>query len=305
VNESSTDDADSRDLVFMCADTGAVVAVTYTAAERPALTRAVMFLASGATAWIDGAGTGGTRATFAVRDHGSAGQFDLRLSALARLVAGAGQLVSGKTATGPGVPASLELTFEPASQRLPLGPEPAPPGQVTLVRGSGSLAIGSVIHRVTGSAWSAAGPGAGPGGQADCRALAVFQDGSALFTATGAGPAGPAGPVAALVHNTRIRAAAVRDFTVRDTGHGRPGQRVSWAGEGRSRGGADGTIRDPGQQLVVTRPDPTGPGWLSWSCAPFVFVRSGVTGLGLVERRTRLATPVTEAEPAGELPDPY
>jgi hypothetical protein len=305
VNESSPDDADGRDLVFMCADTGAVVAVTYTAAERPVLTRAVMFLASGETVWIDGSSTSGTRATFAVRDRGSAGQFDLRLSALARLVTSPGQLVSGGTAAGPGVPAGLELTFESASQRLPLGPGPTPPGQVTLVRGTGSLAVGSVIHRVAGSAWSAAGPGADPGGQAEWRAQAVFQDGSAVYTATSTGPADPAGPVAALVHNTRIRAAAVHDFTVRDAEHGRPGQRVSWAGDSRSPAAAGGRIRDPGQQLVVTRPDPAGPGWLSWSCSPFVFVRSGVTGLGLLERRTRLATPVTEAEPADELPAPY
>jgi hypothetical protein len=121
----------------------------------------------------------------------------------------------------------------------------------------------------------------------------------------GTGPADAAGPVAALVHNTRIRATAVRDFTVLDAERGRPGRRVSWAGDGRSPAGAAGKIRDRGQQLVVTHPDPAGSGWLSWGCAPFVFVRSGVTGLGLVERRTRLATPVTAAEPADELPDPY
>ena len=43
-----------RELVFMCADTGAVIGLGYAEGRRPALTRAVVFLASGETLWADG-----------------------------------------------------------------------------------------------------------------------------------------------------------------------------------------------------------------------------------------------------------
>jgi hypothetical protein len=291
-----------RELVFMCADTGAVVALAYPGGKRPALSRAVVFLASGDTLWIDGAPDDGSPGMLAVRDRGSASQYDLRLSARAALLTGPGDLAGGDAVPGRRVPVGLELAFEPASQELALGAGTPETGRVALVRGVGSLAVGSVIHRVIGSAWSSAGPGGGPGGLADCRARAVFQDGSALYVASGTGTAGL---VAALVRNTQIRATAVRDFTVRGAEHGRPGRTVSWAGDGRAPAGAAAEIRDPRQQVTVTHPDPAGLGRLSWSCTPFVFVRSGVTGLGLVERRVRLAAAVTAAELPGELPDPY
>ena len=305
VNDSAADAGDWRDLVFMCADTGAVVAVSYPAEKRAALVRAVVFLASGDTLWFDGAHDGGTRATLTAPDGGFAGRHALRLSAQARLLTGPGYLASGEIAAGPRVPVGLELDLEPASRQLALGSATPPPGQVALVKCAGSLAVGSVVRRVVGAAWASAGPDGGPGGRADSRARAVFQDGSALYVATGAGQVADAGPVAALVHNSGIRAAGVRDFRVRGGERGQPGRGLSWAGDGRSPAGARAEIRDPRQQLIVTRPDPAGSGWLSWGCAPFVFVRSGVTGLGLVERRTRLATAVTAAEPAAELPDPF
>lgn len=287
----------------MCADTGAVVSLRYTEGKRPALTRAVIFLSSGETLWIGGEPDGGSRMTFAVRDRGTAGQYDLRLSAPGALLPGPADLAGAGSPAGRRLPVGLELTVEPASARLALG-QPAPAaGQVTLVTGSGSLAVGSVIHRVAGSGWSAAGPGGAPGATAGCRAQAVFQDGSALYVAGDTAPGGV--PVAALVRNTQIRTASVRDFTVREAERGQTGRAVAWSADGRSPAGATGQLRDPRQQVTVTREDPSGPGWLSWGCAPFVFVRSGVTGLGLVERQARLATVVTVAEPAEELPDPF
>jgi hypothetical protein len=309
VSDSSSDSAACRELVFMCADTGAVVSLGYTEGKRPALTWAVVFLSSGETLWIGGGPDVGSRTTLAVRDRGTAGQYDLRLSAQGALLTGAAGLAgpadpaSPEPLAGRRLPVGLELTVEPASALLALG-QPAPAaGHVTLVSGTGSLAVGSVIHRVAGSGWSAAGPGGGPGAAASCRAQAVFQDGSALYVAgdTAAGDI----PIAALVRNTQIRTASVRDFTVREAERGRPGRVVAWAADGRSPAGAAGQLRDPRQQVTVTRQDPAGQGWLSWSCAPFVFVRSGVTGLGLVERRARLATAVTVAEPVRELPDPF
>jgi hypothetical protein len=271
-----------RDLVFLCADTGTVVAVTYTGDRRPTLARAVVFLTSGETFWVDGGAAG---AALAVRDRGPGGRYDLRLSARAEPVTAPGHLVGDETAAaGPRVPVGIELAFEPASQQLTLEPG----ARVMLLRGSGSLAVGSVIHRVEGSAWSAAGPG----GPVDYRARAVFQDGSALHVA-----AASPGPVAALVHNTQIRAVTVGDVTVRGAESGRLGRTVSWLGDGRSPARATAEIRDAEQQLTVV-----GAGPLSWSCAPFVFVRSGITGLGLVEQRTRHDA---TAEPAAGLPDPF
>lgn len=285
-----------RDLVFLCADTGAVVAVSWTGDDRPVLERAVVFLPSGQVLWVDPALGGGSRTALALPGRGSGGRYGLRLSAQARRPGAPGRPIDGETTTGPYVPVGIDIAFEPASQHLVLESGASSAERVALLRGTGSVAVGSVIHRVEGSAWSSAGSG----GPADCRARAVFQDGSALFAA-----AAPSGPVAALVHNGRIRAVAVRDFAVRGAESDRLGRTVSWAVDGRSPAGATAQIRDPEQQVTVMSPDPAGRDRPAWSCAPFVFVRSGVSGLGLVERRTRLATAAPAAEPAVELPDPF
>lgn len=300
----TTGGADWRELAFLCADTGAVVAVSYLAGKRPTLTRAVVFLASGDILWIGGPFGGGSPEPLAVRERGTSGQYDLRLSARASLLSGPATLADGEAVAGPRVPVGIELTLEPASRRLALGQGTPAAVAVTLLRGGGSLAAGSVIHRVEGSGWSAAGPDGEPGGLAGSRARAVFQDGSALYVAGGpvVDGTGADGPVlAALVHNTRIRATRVRDFAMRPAGGGRPARTVSWAADGRSPAGASAEIRDLRQRVTVTCPDPAGTGGAAWSLAPFVFVRSGVTGLGLVEQRDRLAAGAA----AEELPDPF
>ena len=338
----------------MCADTGTVVALHFAAPSfgapsfgaplfgagpRVTLIRAAVFLASGGTLLMDGESGEGTVSSLVVREHGSGRQYDLRLSASAALLTGPADLAGGEAPAGRRVPVSVQLALEPASQRLALeaaaGPgTPAGASYLTLLRGTGSLAAGSVIHSVQGTAWLTAeadgaieadgtggssraggvaeadGADVGPGGRAGFRARAVFQDGSALYVARVIGPTAAAGPataaVAALVHNTNLRATAIRDFTAPEPGRGRIGGPVSWAAAGRSPAGATAQIRDPQQQLTV-RPDPAGPGGWSWSCAPFVFVRSGVTGLGLVERWDQRATTAatTADKAADELPDPY
>lgn len=325
VSDSSSNGAACRELVFICADSGAVVTIDHTTGRRPALVRAVAFLASGETVWADGAG-GGSRATFTVEDRGSSGQYDLRLSVQGALLPGPADLAGGEAVAGRRVPVGLELTLEPASARLVIGPGQANSGgHVTMVRGTGLLAVGSVIRRLLGTGWSAGGADGGPGAAAGCRARAVFQDSSGLYVAgeaaaatAGHGPAGAAAsgtepggtatdaaPVAALVRNTQIRAAAVREVAVGGTERGLPGRTVSWAANGRSPAAATGKIRDPQQRVTVTTLDPSGAGRLSWSCAPFVFVRSGVTGLGVVELRAVPGAPGTAAEPVDELPDPF
>jgi hypothetical protein len=301
VSHSSSDGAAGRELVFMCADTGAVIDLSYTAGSRPALARALVFLASGETLWADGGPESGSRATLTVRERGAAGQYDLRLSVQGALLPGAADLTADGPVAGRRVPVGLELTVEPASARLTLGAAAAPEGQVTLLRGTGSLAVGSVIRRLELAGWSATGKDGGPGAAAGVRARAVFQDGSALYAVGETADRS----VAALVRNTQIGVAAIGAVTVRGEERGRPGRTVSWTGDDRSPASASGRIRDPRQRVAVTSADPSGAGLQSWSCAPFVFVRSGVTGLGLVERRAALATPAPVAEADGELPDPF
>jgi hypothetical protein len=305
VSEPGDDEVISRELVFMCADTGAVITLSFIDGKRTTLARAVVFLASGDTLWIDGTAGPGTGSPLAVQERSAGGQYDLRVSAQATLLSGPADPLSGEPAPGRPIPLGLDLSLESASQLLALGPA----DQVSLLRGTGSLAADSVIRPVAGTGWLSAGPGGGPGGQAGGRARAVFQDGSALYvageTGDGTGNDTADGPVAALVRNAHIRPARVRDLTMREARHGQAGRTVSWATAGRSPAAASAEIRDSQQQLMVKRPDAGGLGWRSWRCAPYVFVRSGVTGLGLVERRDRLAAAAGAAEPSSELPNPY
>ena len=301
MSHSSSVDAGFRELVFMCADTGAVVGLSYAAGRRAALARAMVFLPSGETLWADGGPESGSRASLTVRDRGPAGQCDLRLSVQGALLPGPADLAADEPVAGRRMPVGLELALEPASALLALGPAAAPAGQVTLVRGTGSLAVGSVIRRLGGTGWSATGKDGGPGAAAGVRARAVFQDGSALYVTGETAD----GSVAAFTRNAQIRAAAIGDVTVRGGERGLPGRTVSWAGDGRGPAGASGEIRDPRQRVTVTAADQLDDGWPSWSCAPFVFVRSGVTGLGLVERRAVLAAPVPVADAGEEAPDPF
>jgi hypothetical protein len=341
----------------MCADSGAVIALSYADGRRPVLTRAVVFLASGETLWADGGPGGGSRAGLTVRERGAGGQCELRLSVQGALLPGPAELADPADMADPArltvdaavavrrVPLGLELTLEPASARLAFGQAGDGQRDVTLVRGTGSLSAGSVIRRVDGSGWWTAGPGGGPGAAAGGRAFAAFQDGSALYvaggmltgsvtegrgmTGTGAvmepsavgavdggnttqedgGSTTQDAPVAALVRNSQIRAVALGDITVRGSERGLPGRAVSWASNGHSPAGAaaraTGEIRDPRQRVTVTSKDTGGEGLVAWSCAPFVFVRSGVTGLGFVERRVRLGDGVTVAGADEGQPDPF
>ena len=128
----------------------------------------------------------------------------------------------------------------------------------------------------------------------------MFQDGSALFATAGS----PHDDAAALVVNTRIRRVPVDQFVLQGRDGG-PARKVLWKGADRSHASVTGEIRNVDQYVSLARPAPGGIGWLSWSATPFVFVRSGVTGLGLVEHESQ-ASPAYAAPVAEEaLPDPY
>ncbi|WP_238005509.1 hypothetical protein KZZ52_18385 [Dactylosporangium sp. AC04546] len=257
------------ELVFMCADTGAVVCV----GGGGAAARVLVFLPTGETFWATGA---------QVRPDA------VRVSAMAALFTAPAHIVPGEPVTARQVPLSIALALEPAAVDLALagdGPE-----RVTVVHGSGSIAVGSVVYRVEGAGWLSTA--AGPVAQ---RARAVFQDRSATFAAELGG---------AVMVNTELRRAPVADLAVR--GQDRvPVYRLSCALGGRTPRLVTGEIRDTMQHVTFVEPAPDGAGWVWWSAAPFVFVRSGTTGLGLVERTTRADSPREPLAPAGDLPDPY
>ncbi|GGM75171.1 hypothetical protein ACFFX1_43565 [Dactylosporangium sucinum] len=258
------------ELVFMCADTGAVVCVS----GGDAAARVLVFLPTGETFWAAGAH---------VRPDA------VRVSAMAALFTAPAHIVPGEPVAARWVPLSIAVALEPAAVDLALADDR--PERVTALRGSGSIAVGSVVYRVEGAGWLSTAP-AGPVAQ---RARAVFQDRSATFAAGLAG---------AVMVNTEVRRVPVAELAVR--GQARvPVYRLSCALGGRTPRLVTGEIRDTLQHVTFVEPAPDGAGWVWWSAAPFVFVRSGTTGLGLVERTTRADSPREPSAPAGDLPDPY
>jgi hypothetical protein len=132
----------------------------------------------------------------------------------------------------------------------------------------------------------------------------VFQDGSGLFATHGQAAGSADGFAAALVVNTQIRQVPVHQFAIENYGRRVP-RTLAWTGGGRSPVDVTAEIRDAGQYLVYGQPAPAGNGGLSRACAPFVFVRSGITGLGLVEREVPVYSKHEPAEAAAVPPDPY
>jgi len=322
-----------RDLVFMCADSGTVLALTYLEARRAVIERAVIFLASGQTLWVDAATSGTGRAATVERQgrQGAAG-YELRMSAQAAPLTGASQITAAGLSASRPAPVGFTLAVEPVSIETVLadrsgparsGPSqsaPSRPVHAQMISGSGSLAVGSVIYHLHGSGWSSSAQPGADGDFAGFRARAVFQDGSGLFTTrrTVTGPAqdssaqdssaqhsaAPAqDDTAALVRNTEIRQVPVQDLVVTARGGG-PARKIAWTSGGRLPQRVTGEIRSTDQSVAWIPAEP-GDGHLSASITPFIFVRSGVTGLGLVERISQ-PDPVSVAPAALDtLPDPY
>jgi hypothetical protein len=298
-----------RDLIFVCAETGAIVAVTYSAAGRPELLTAAVFLSSGEVLWVDPEPSSALlrSARFERHEREIPGRYDLRMSAQATWLNTADEVVADEPVEGRRLPVVLDATLEPASLEVRLGDQAAlqaRPAGVVLVQGSGTLAVGSVIHRIRGFGWSSLEPADDAGRRIGCRARAVFQDGSALFAVDRRGDAGAGDVAAAIVVNTQINRVPVHHFGVEGSGRG-PAGKLQWTGGGRSPVDVTGEIRHSEQYLTVVRPALDGSGWQARSCAPFVFVRSGITGLGLVEREAAVNSAHAPRAVKDELPDPY
>jgi hypothetical protein len=296
-------------LTFACTDSGAVVSLDYVPGRRPALVRAVIFMPAGDTFWV--APTLGDNARpdrLAVRPD-VAGRQDLRLAAQAAWFAGHGRIAASESDVLPLRPVGLDVRLEAVSNDLTLDLPADGPSSLTVVRVTGDFTVGSVFHQISGLGWLVTGSGpaasdAAPG----WRAAAVFQDGSAVLVQ---GPAsGTDGTVAARrSFDGPLRAAPVHHLGLQDSGR-TPLRVIRLALGGPDPADVHGEIRHRAQFLEVARPgeenspsDETCP-WLSWSAAPFVFVRSGVTGLGLVDGQSRVPAPPPPAASSG-LPDPY
>lgn len=264
----------------MCADTGAVVSV----AESGAAARIAVFLASGETL------LGSRRA--AVPPAGG-GRSELRVSTMAALFTAPAHVVPDEPGTGRQVPVSLAVTVEPAG--VPVTLPGRAPETVVVARVFGELGVGSVLYRLQASGWVSSADGAGD--RPARRARAVFQDRSAAFLTSGSEAA------AALMRHTEIRPAPLEGFATGGPERG-PAHTLRCAVGGRSPALIAGELRDTEQHLTAVEAAPDGGGWTWWSAAPFVFVRSGVTGLGLVEKTFR-APSARPAPPAPDLPDPY
>ncbi|MER7274741.1 hypothetical protein ABT369_09815 [Dactylosporangium sp. NPDC000244] len=262
------------ELVFMCADTGAVVCVS----GGGAAARVLVFLPTGETFWASGA---------QMRPDA------VRVSAMAALFTAPARIVAGEPVAARQVPLSIAVALEPAAVDLALADDR--PERVTVVHATGSIAVGSVIYRVEGTGWLSTAP-AGPVVQ---RARAVFQDRSATFAVRHT-----AGTAGAVMVNTEVRRVPVEQFAVRGQA-GVAVHRLSCALGGRTPRLVTGEIRDTLQHLTFAEPAPDGTGWVWWSAAPFVFVRSGTTGLGLVEHATRKDAHSEPSAPVDDLPDPY
>jgi hypothetical protein len=274
-----------RELVFMCPDTGVVVCLSQSGAGP----RLAAFLASGETLW------GGADSPRAALPPTGAGPARVRLSAVSTLYTGPAHAVRDEPHGAPRVPVSLAVTVEPAGVAVRL------PGRtaetVAVAHVSGELGVGSVLYRLRATGWVSSADQGGAEDRYGCRARAVFQDRSAAFLTGGADAA------AALTRHTEIRPAPLDEFVVGGPDPG-PAHSVRCAVGGRSPALIAGERRDTEQHLTAVEPDTGGGGWVWWSVTPFVFVRSGVTGLGVVERTSRAASPRVP-RPVSDLPDPF
>ena len=312
-----------RELVLICAGTGTVAALNFSAPDsatrrRAALLRAAVFLPSGQNYLFDAAAAGRDGASLEL-GVGPAGRgHTLRVMAQAAARPGSAQIAAGEPLPRPRQPLGLDVSLEPVSAPVPLGRDAAP-GSATAWAGaltmSGTLAIGSLIYRLRGLGWSGWGPDAEAGVPSGTRVHAYFQDGSGLLVTSGAGaestagPAGPmagptAGPAAVRMSGGQVRAVPVLQLAVRASAGG-PARGLLCTLGGRSPADMTGDIRDTGQHVEIIRRSgqEAGPG--SWSYAPFVFVRSGVTGIGLVGHAPGARSQRSAVPAAAALPDPF
>jgi len=290
-------------LTFACTESGSVVSLDYVPGRRPALVRAVIFMSAGDTFWIASALGDNARPDRLAVAPGVAGRQDVRLAAQAAAFAGPARVVGSDADILPLQPVGLDVRLEAVSGCLALDLPAGGTSPLTVVQVAGDLTVGSTCHRINGLGWVVtASASAGSDAEPGCRAAAVFQDSSAILVQ---GPTfGADGAVAARrSFNAQLGAFPVHHLAAQDADR-TPVRVIRLALGGPDPTDVYGEIRQREQFLEEVRPTEGGSTWLSWSAAPFVFVRSGITGLGVVDCQRRVATPGQPAASHG-LPDPY
>lgn len=298
--------APDNELVLFGEDTGTIVHLSYAAAPRPAVRRAVVFLSTGETLCIDP--TSGP----APRLH--AGRTDARrwrihLSGTATLAESPVELGNADQPTGRPVPLGLNIGIEGVDDDPWAHPDDTPDHPAAAaVRFSGSITAGSLIYADGGLGWAVSAPA--DRSSAGCRLFGAFQDGTGLYAAGGGGLAGEPSSAVTLA-GSKSRHVPVHQLFVDRT---RPGPVLACTVGGAAPADVAGEVRHIEQRVdydSIGLPDSLNPldspggARLSSSLFPFVLVRAGITGIGLVEHVAATDSLPTPAAPGDGLPDPY
>ncbi|SNS13943.1 hypothetical protein [Actinomadura mexicana] len=291
------------DWVFVCAHPGAVISVSVRGEGRTRAARVVAFLDSGQTLWSE-SGPGGGRKDFDMVVAEAAGRSALRIAVGAREAGEPVELGGDARPRRAGrIPLLLDVALAPLAPPARLGDATGGGVAVTAQahRLTGTLAVGSVIHRVSGQAWSSRSPFASTAVRAGSRVHAVFQDDSGLYAARTDAVAG--GRLAALQLHNAMKRLDVPAIRVAGPERGVPWGVTCELGTATVVTGAP-RHSEGYQHVAFLRPDGGSDTWVRAGYTPFDFVRAGRTGLGLLEHVTRVPGP-ERPEPGPRLPDPW
>ncbi|WP_154674468.1 hypothetical protein [Nakamurella lactea] len=280
------------DLVLMDEVSGAVVVIAATRGRRMSLDRVMVFLADGVTHWY--------HRDFGTIDHTPLlswtpdGRTErVRVSAhTVQDLEPAEHLAAEHEPLAFRLPLTMDLLLEPMSLPVPRQREFGDGGLLgsQVYRASGTVAAGSVIHRVRGQAWTGGTSFGGQQNENGVRLQAAFQDGSSLLATAATSPA-RRGPAAVQVH-TVTSPRTVSRFDI----HG-PHRRIPMRLYGRidetpgttAVSGAPGInliggYRSLDQHLAFVQPSLDGRRWVRRAYTPFDVAQSGVTGFGILEQ---------------------
>lgn len=293
-------------LIMMDDVSGAILTLAATRGARQfALDRVVVFLADGVTLWFDARfGSLAQAPELSWSAEGSA--LRVRLSAHTADELGAVEHLSGQVESCRfRVPLTVNLALEPTSR--PVSPSRALSGESLAgsesYRALGTFAAGSVLYPVSGQAWRIPDRLVTYHDAGHVCLQASFQDGSALLAVRPNGCGGAPGEAALQLR--AFTATAPVSAIVVDGAPRRPPRRMICQLDGRSAVTVVGAQRNVDQHLALVHSGGDRVRWVRQAFTPFDFVRSGVTGFGILEQIDSVSTPVALAGADNDLPDPY